>query len=268
MEIRLSAERGRRVILSHKYKFFFLRARKVAGSSILYSLGKHCDGKKDIVNSPDTAIAKCNRIHGTNYPSIKRNFQKIDPKYEWGESDFPRIHIAPSELKCRFPKEWETYAKIGAVRNPFDMIYSMYAFEQVLKPNRYNADLGFNEWINHKGVYMNGGLGKERISSEFWFEHDTGLPIEYDFMIKYENLENDYKNVCEHFGIPYEPLLRLNSSTRFNAEDLAKYKDLYGATKDTNANTNRSYREHYNDQSREYIGNLYAKLIERYDYEF
>ena len=255
------------MILSHKYKFFFLRPRKVAGSSILYGLGKHC-GDKDIVNSPDLAISKSNRIHGTKYPSIKKNMHKIDPAWESGNAPFPQIHITPSELRMRFAKEWKTYAKIGAVRNPFDMIYSMYAFEAVLRPKGYDPNMGFNEWVSEKNAYMTDGKTLSRMGTEFWFDHDTGLPIEYDFMIKYENLENDYKNVCEHFGIPYEPLLRLNSSTRFSAEDYSKYKDLYGATKDANANTNRSYREHYNDESREYIGFLYAKVLERYNYEF
>ena len=146
--------------------------------------------------------------------------------------------------------------------------YSMYAFEKILKPTRYDPNLGFNEWVAEKNAYMTAGNKLTRMGQEFWFDHETGLPIKYDFMIKYENLENDYKKVCEHFGIPYEPLLRLNTSTRFSAEDLAKYKDLYGAKKDNNVYVNKSYQEHYNDESREYIGKIYAQLLKRYDYEF
>ena len=111
------------MILSHKYKFFFLRSRRVGGSSILYGLGKQC-GEDDIVNSPDTAIGRSNRIHGTNYKSIKKNFHKIDSSLLNPDlkAPSPRVHITPSELKYTFPKEWETYAKIGAVRNPYDMV--------------------------------------------------------------------------------------------------------------------------------------------------
>ena len=236
------------MILSHKYKFFFLRPLKVAGSSILYGLGKYC-GDKDIVNSPDKAIARSNRIYGTNFKSIKQNFDQIQSYGIYKNRKHPRIHIPPAELKMRFPKEWETYAKIGAVRNPYDMVYSMWAFRMVIRPDQPQRT--FSEWVlNKEGYMINGRPGHKHKVLEFWFDHDTGLPIKYDFMIKYENLENDYKKVCEHFGIPYEPLIKLYTDTRMDVDP------------------DRTYQKYYIPRTRDYIGNLYAKLIERYNYDF
>ena len=259
------------MILSHKYKFFFLRSRRVGGSSILYGLGKQC-GEDDIVNSPDTAIGRSNGLHGTNYKSVKKNFHIIDPSlYDPDNPNFvgasPRVHITPSELQYTFPKEWETYSRIGAVRNPYDMVYSMWAFRMVIRPDQPQRT--FSEWVlNKEGYMINGRPGHKHKVLEFWFDHDTGLPIKYDFMIKYENLENDYKNVCEHFGIPYEPLVKLNTATRLDHEAIAKFRALYKIEKDGNVYPNKSYRKVYDDETREYVGNLYGKLIERYNYEF
>jgi len=39
------------MIVSHKYKFIFLKPFKVGGSSVLQALGQHC-GPEDIVTSP------------------------------------------------------------------------------------------------------------------------------------------------------------------------------------------------------------------------
>ena len=251
------------MILSHKYKFFFLRSRRVGGSSILYGLGKQC-GEDDIVNSPDTAIGRSNRIHGTNYKSTRKNYHVINPD---NEPESLRIHISPSELAVTFPKEWKTYARIGAVRNPYDMVYSMWAFRMVIRPDEPQRT--FSEWVLNKNGYMiNGRPGHKHKVLEFWFEHDSGLPIKYDHMIKYENLENDYKKVCEHFGIPYEPLIKLNTATRLDHKAIAKFRDLYNIEKDGNVYPNKSYRKVYDDETREYVGNLYGKLIERYNYEF
>ena len=234
------------MILSHKYKFFFLRPLKVAGSSILYGLGKYC-GDKDIVNSPDKAIARSNRIYGTNFKSIKQNFDQIQSYGIYKNRKHPRIHIPPAELKMRFPKEWETYAKIGAVRNPWDAVYSMYAFEKKYFPEEnIPHEYTFTEWVDSR----NASMINERTALSFWFYRDSGLPIEYDHMIKYENLENDYKKVCEHFGIPYEPLIKLYTDTRMDVDP------------------DRTYQKYYIPRTRDYIGNLYAKLIERYNYDF
>ena len=113
---------------------------------------------------------------------------------------------------------------------------------------------------------------KEETAIEFWFDHFTGLPIQYDFMIKYENLEEDYKKVCEAFKITYEPLIKLNTSTRLDREGLTKYEDLYDVDKDVVVNAGgspvSSYRKHYDNKSKEIVDNLYGKVIEKYNYEF
>ena len=241
------------MILSHKYKFFFIRPLKVAGSSILYNLGKHC-GDQDIVNSPDKAIARSNRIYETNFQSVKKNFNQIQEANNRVQRHginknrtHPRIHISPFELKHTFPREWETYAKIGAVRNPWDAVYSMYVFEKKYFPEEnIPHECTFTEWVDSTEASMI----NERTALDFWFDRETGLPIEYDFMIKYENLENDYKNVCEHFGIPYEPLVKLYTDTRMDVDP------------------DRTYQKHYNARTRDYIGNLYSKLNDRYNYDF
>ena len=236
------------MILSHKYKFIFVRPMKVAGSSILHNLGKWC-GDDDIVNSPSRAILRSNAFKKTKFIVQSRNFMDADE----------RMHITPHQFDHRFPAEWKNYFRFSCVRNPYDVVYSMYShvvnekyFIMGDDTDEYKS-CSFNDWVKKHSKSESELFGNMFVSPSaqcFWFDYDTGLPIHYDFMIRYENLEDDYKDVCNHFNIPYEPLIKLNSETRLDVE------------------SDRTYQRHYNDETREIVGNIWSKVIKRYDYEF
>ena len=234
------------MILSHKHKFIFVRPMKVAGSSILHNLGKWC-GDDDIVNSPDRAILRSNAFKKTKFIVQSRNFMGA------GE----RMHITPTEFEHEYPEEWKKYSRIGCVRNPYDIVYSMYSHMTKQKYFMYESDQRINngwnfyDWIKEcfRDPDKQQNIFFPERAQEFWFDVDSGESIDYDFMIRYENLEDDYKTVCNHFNIPYEPLVKLNSETRLDVE------------------SDRTYQRHYNDETREIVGNIWSKVIKRYDYE-
>ena len=111
-------------IISHKYKFIFLKPFKVGGSSILQTLGQHC-GPEDILTSPDDA---------EGLPSYRKN-----------NTGF-RTHMRPNEIRKKIPQEiWDSYSKITIVRNPWDEVVSRYHWK--LSKQHHKQTLRKSRWI-------------------------------------------------------------------------------------------------------------------------
>ena len=237
------------MILSHKHKFILVRPKKVAGSSILHNLGKWC-GDDDIVTDTPEAILRSNVLKKTNIQTVCRNiFSDLGLK----------MHIKPSKIREMYPVEWKKYSRIGCIRNPYDIAYSMYCMLTrekyfVMETEKYNRSFisgrSFKDWIKKLIVNPDHEIAVSEFAESYWFYDDTNEEVKYDFMIRYENLEDDYKTVCNHFNIPHEPLVKLNTETRLDVDE------------------DRSYQKHYDDESRDFIKKVWSKVIKRYDYEF
>ncbi len=229
-------------IISHKYKFIFLKPFKVGGSSILQTLGQHC-GPEDIVTSPnDTG----------GLPSYRKN-----------NTGF-RTHMRPDEIRNKIPQEiWDSYYKITIVRNPWDEVVSRYHWN--LSRWRHKKTLRKKRWIRdawrryvakslqngpdhdnprfiRRFTRMAYSSGKNK---SYYFDED-GRPLA-DFFIKFESLEDDFHTVCKTLGIP-----------------LAKLPHLKGSIRPRND----PYWEYYNDETRKIVADQSAKVIDYFGYEF
>jgi hypothetical protein len=67
------------------------------------------------------------------------------------------------------------------------------------------------------------------------------------YTIRYENLEEDYKKVCDHLSLPYKKLKRFKSN----------YRKL-----------STPYVEYYNDNTRRLVAQEFEWTIERFKYKF
>ena len=153
------------MIISHKYKYIFIKGFKVAGTSVELYLEKFA-GEKDIIG-----------VRGdSNY--ILEN----QPKWY---NHMP-AHLIKSNLR---QKIWEDYFKFCICRNPWDTAVSLYCFDSKRSPNEYKS---FEDFMDKRqGSMIN--------FSSFY------SPIQdIDFFIKFENLYEDLSKVCEKLGIPYE----------------------------------------------------------------
>ena len=114
------------MIISHQYKFIFIKTAKTAGTSIEIALSKFC-GEKDIITpitSEDEIIRKELKYRGPqNY---------LAPISEYKIKDFARLllyrkkkgkyynHISAREIIKHTGKAvWKNYYKFCFERNPF-----------------------------------------------------------------------------------------------------------------------------------------------------
>ena len=98
------------MILSHKYKYIFIKSFKTASTSLEIALSKFC-GTKDIITPIIDEDEKIRKANGFNGP------QNLDNNNVFHE------HMSASEVKSNVSKEiWNNYFKFVVVRNPFDQI--------------------------------------------------------------------------------------------------------------------------------------------------
>lgn len=247
------------MIISHKHKFIFIKPRKVASTSVEIALSKHC-GEDDVVTPISDFDTNADSDEYSIYP---RNYQ---------EKHFYN-HILPEEIKQKVGVEvWNNYYKFTIVRNPWDQVVSRYFWEK----NRHNTlknqikktfkrpdifktgshVMLFNRIIRrlHKFMLVNikSDFDKELwLYKNKWYNHkfyfdQEGVPV-CDFYIRYENLVEDYQQVCKELGIPCEKLPR---------------------TKDKFRNDRRHYSEYFNAKAKQKVKELFKDEIEYFNYKF
>lgn len=172
---------------------------------------------------------------------LKKQYQFNRDMYRHGG---PKI----GEKKIKL-KDYTTFA---VVRNPFDRLLSWYyhsVFTILDIKNRgrtldkeqkliLEKGLTFKDFVeNIKYVYRDNRKVKMNFrQSQYDFLRDSkgNLP---DFILKFENLEEDWKNFCESVELDYKPLPKLNAS-RVKTLHYSRYYD-----NDTLSKVSRWYQE-------------------------
>jgi hypothetical protein len=157
------------VLISHDYKFIYIKNKKVAGSSVESFFGKYCcphDVKYTYSDQIDQMITKDGIIG-------RRLNGKGD---EWVS------HMPSTKIKQKLgEKNFDIYFKFCVVRNPWDIMVSHYFYEKSQKS--FEQFVQENTNINNWNIYS-----------------IEGSPI-CNFYIKYENLEKDICAVCKKLKI-------------------------------------------------------------------
>tara|TARA_R110000772_G_C13255301_1_gene434861 strand:- start:8 stop:586 length:579 start_codon:yes stop_codon:yes gene_type:complete len=143
-------------------------------------------------------------------------------------------------------KRSKDYYKFSFTRNPFDKMVSEFKWftDQQNKWNGpacriYYNNVNFKTFVK-KFITAHVGDGYHVLS-----QYDILIPLEHiDFIGRFENLENDFSDVCNKIGIPWQKLPHINKR---------KHKH---------------YTEYYDDETREIVAERYAKDIEYFGYKF
>lgn len=238
------------MIVSHKHKFIYIRPTKVAGSSVQVNLAKHC-GKNDIVTS----------IRKFDERSDKTSFF-IRPR----NNDGFYGHMPPDEIRKRVgEKIWNEYFKFTIVRNPYDLMVSRYFWHwsrpekklskelvprkikvHMVQPSSYIRLLKrFFKLRNKTFAETMKYFDRQWKNTNYYFDK-RGKPI-CDFYIRYENLDQDYREICKKIKIPYEPLPKIKVKQRRNK---------------------RHYSFYYDDKTRKRVSKLFEKELSYFNYGF
>jgi hypothetical protein len=193
--------------ISHKHKFIFIHSIKTGGTSIRNYLNDY----SDIISVSD----------------------RRSPFY---------FHVSAIEMEKYFQEQgwdWNNYFKFAFVRNPWDRVVSFY--HHILWNYETHPSLPYAKEClggsNSFGTYLKSGILPIK---ESWQFNNIS-----DFHIgRFENLQDDFNEICDKIGIPQQEL---------------PY---------TNVSNHKHYTEYYDDETREIVAKRYAEEIKMFDYEF
>jgi len=184
-------------------------------------------------------------------------------------------HYTCKELKKKYPKEWDIYTKFAVIRNPWDRLVSNYYyilsdknfwFDNVnnsitpfklnngqIVPDRPKHELfdlvksvgNFENWtkvLSHSPhIYskMNRGYDEQH---PYIYDNDK---LTVDYLLRYENLEEDFNNMFHKLNIPITKLLKLNVTNKCD-----------------------NYRELHTNVTKHLTEKLYNKDIKLFNYNF
>jgi hypothetical protein len=230
------------MIVSHKYRFIFLKTKKTAGTSIEIALTKLC-GEDDIV-TPLTEVDEAARAGGMG----ARNWER----HGWWQSQRPFLkrrmfrrmaqdHGFYNNMTAAAAKDllndgqvWGNYFKFAFDRNPWDRQVSYYHHchrEQSERPS-------FERFVESDRRARRNNFGIYSINGE----------VAVDFVGRYETFAQDLKHALSQVHI------------RDDLE-LPRAKDTY--RKDPTP-----YREYYAPETQRRVGEWYEREISLLDYEF
>jgi hypothetical protein len=167
-------------IISHKYRFIFIKTAKTAGTSIEVSLSKLC-GPDDIV----TPILPPEPGHEP------RNFIAPDGTEYYN-------HMTASKIRAMLGDDrFYGYFKFCVERHPVDKCLSHFAMKKYSEYHRTwrSYFLTWNRYVNE---------GKFPIDYGNYTDKDSTLLV--DRIIKYEDLDHELSSVLQGLGVPWAGL--------------------------------------------------------------
>lgn len=163
------------MIISHKYKFIFIKTRKTAGTSIEVTLSQVC--------GPNDVVSEINPPEDGHEP---RNFW-ID---EARKVQFYN-HMPAREVRKLIGDEiWNSYFKFCVERHPYLKAISLF------RMHRANAmgskkNYTFDNWLSPKTVPV-----------DFPLYTDADGEVMVDRIIRFKELKQGFAEVCEQLGLP------------------------------------------------------------------
>tara|TARA_X000001036_G_scaffold440125_1_gene494672 strand:- start:9970 stop:10554 length:585 start_codon:yes stop_codon:yes gene_type:complete len=192
-------------MISHDPPFIFVHLTKTAGTSVDYTL-KHL-------------------------AEIPKEKHKVK-------------HETILQLLKQCKKDPAEYFKFTTVRNPFDRLVSNYFYrvERLKDPKIIDTNMSFSEWVTgEKGYSFKDTMVKRTMHS--WISDDKGNLL-MDYIIRFENLQDGFSEVCNKLGLP-------------------NYKLPH-----TFKTNHKNYKKYYSPTAIECINEYYKKDLESFNYSY
>jgi hypothetical protein len=228
------------MIISHKYKYIFIKTAKTAGTSIELALSKFC-GKEDIItenNKTDELLRNKLGYRGPqNYYVPLRDYSfkdLINSIYKCKRLKF-RSHNNAGFIRKHIDKSiWDNYFKFCFERNPWDKVISLYYWKYPSDPRPSLSDfISSGEAYNIYGGYDLYSIAGEIVVDNIFF---------------FEDLHASMIDIKERLNLPEVPVLPSAKT---------------GIRKDK-----RSYKEVLSLSDKESIANLYHREIAAFQYDW
>ena len=213
------------LVISKKYKYIFFHLPKNAGVSVSNAL----------INKEYSLILKKFSTSILNKFTSNKNNYYFSLKNK--EFFFFNSHITCFQFYEKFnKKDFDNFYKFAVIRNPWDRMVSRFFYSKKISNKFKNFtleefidfDLRFNSHVLHQ--------------FEFCTKDKKNFCL--DKLIRFENINKDFKNISEKIFKDGNDLKHMNMSGH------------------------RNYREYYNDILKDKIYKNFKKDIEFFKYEF
>lgn len=210
------------MIVSHRYRFIFLKTRKTAGTSIEIALSRFC-GPDDIITpiwKEDEGTRRQLGYRGPqNYLAPIGDYTLADWK-NWLVKRRRKLrfynHMPASEIRFHVGQPvWDSYYKFCFERNPWDRVISQYFWRGRLRPGQTMT-----------GFLATDGPALLRRSGYEMYTIDNRVAV--DRICRYENLAEELETVRTRLGIP-EPLALPWAKAQFRT-DKRSYNEILNAS--------------------------------------
>ena len=201
-------------MISDKYKCIYIHIPKTGGSSVEIALDK-----------PQNCWDRQNNV--------------------WKQ------HCSIHQLRDIYNVAIDKYYKFTVVRNPWSRAVSDHAWFTKETSNFYNLlkQATLKDYLQCTGGYekvahLDNPTGR---GDHFYTQHSYIMidgKCTMDYIIRFENFQQDFNKVCDKIGISRQQLPHKNKT---------KHKH---------------YTEYYDDETRQIVAEIYAKDIEYFGYEF
>lgn len=230
------------MIVSHAHRFIFLKTKKTGGTSIELALSQLC-GPDDIIppiTESDEALRAPGseprnwRVHGwwqSPRPLFKRHWFSVSAQ-DYGFYN----HMPAREARALLndDKVWNSYFKFAFDRNPWDRqvswYYHRYRRKETLPP--------FSSFIHHDR--------RARINNYEIYSIDGEVAV--DFVGRFETLEQDLQRALQQVGLTLD-------------RELPRAKSAF-------RKSNAHYRDYYDGETRDIVGDWYRSEIKLLNYGF
>ncbi len=228
------------MIISHKYKFIFVKTKKTAGTSVEIALSRHL-GSDDIItpispNDEDMRIELGGMGPQHFIETSLWNYSPRDWVRRWRRGKIKERffnHIPAKLIRRRIGEDvWNSYQKFTIERNPWDKVVSLYHYQKMDA-----KDVSLEQFIKS---------GKSQIACDY-DRYSIGGVNQMDFICRYENLQADLNEICGKIGIPELELPRAKGGFRTEK---------------------RPYSELYTSLARDIVAKDFKREIELFGYEF
>ena len=216
------------MLISHKYKFLFVHIAKTGGTSVRATLERY--RWRDPLYLPQFVCSRISHLTGHRIGAKIPRHAKVICAYE----------MLPREV-------FDGLFKFAFVRNPWDLQVSSFHHIRRERPHLLAGHDEFESFLRYK-------LDPAR---PYQFHIDTSIELQSDYLIdlhgrvlvdfigRYENLADDFQQVCRRIGVPAPQLAH-----RRQAKDRA------------------GYQSYYTDATRALVAERFAPDIEMFGYCF